>query len=144
MTQSTRATQAPPAGPDPANATTGELVQRLSTQLSEIVRGELAVARAELTSKGRKVGAGAGLAGAAAVVAAYGGGALVIAVVAALWSVLPLWASALIVGVALLVVAGVLGVLGRGQIRHATPIVPEQAAEGVRRDVEAVKGGLRR
>ncbi len=84
--QTTQGGAAPPASPegDPAAATTGELVTRLSTQLSELIRGEMALARAELTEKGKRVGAGAGLAGAAGVVALYGVGALVAAGVAAL------------------------------------------------------------
>ena len=42
--------QATPTGTslssDPANATTGELITRLSSQVSELVRGELALAKA--------------------------------------------------------------------------------------------------
>ena len=49
----------------PADATTGELVTRLSTQISELVRGELALAKAELAQKGKRAGIGAGLAGTA-------------------------------------------------------------------------------
>ena len=35
----------------PADATTGELVTRLSSQISELVRGELALAKAELARR---------------------------------------------------------------------------------------------
>jgi len=41
-------------------------------------------------------------------------------------------------------VAGVLALVGRNQIRQATPPVPEQAVEGIKRDVETVKEGIRR
>jgi hypothetical protein len=128
----------------PADASTGELVRRLSTQLSELIRGELALARAELTTKGKRIGAGAGLAGAGGVLAFYGGGALVAAAVAGLATVLSVWLAALIVGAVLLAVAGVLALVGGKQIQHAQPPVPEQAVEGLKRDVEAVKGGLQR
>src|SRR4051794_9535834 len=70
--------------PRPADASTGELVKRLSTQLSELVRGELELARAELTEKGKRAGAGAGLAGAGGVVALFGVGALIAAAIAGL------------------------------------------------------------
>jgi uncharacterized membrane protein YqjE len=138
-------TTPPGAGQAPAtDVSTGELVQRLSTQLSDLVRGELALARAELTEKGKRAGTGVGLAGAGGVLATYGGAALVAAVVAALALVLPVWAAALITGAVLLAVAGLLALMGKKQIDKATPMVPEQATAGVRRDVETVKGGLQR
>ena len=143
---------APPAGaPDPAPAgkdlsdvSTGELVGRLSAQLSELFRRELELARTELTAKGKRAGAGAGLAGAGGVVALYGVGALVAAAVAGLATVIPVWLSALIVGVVLLVVAGVLALAGRGRLRQATPPVPEQAVQGVQDDVSAVRNAVHR
>lgn len=129
---------------DVTDVSTGELVKRLSTQISELVRGELALARAELTEKGKRAGLGVGLAGGAGVIAAYAGAALVAAVIAALALVLPVWAAALITGGVLLAIAGLLALIGKKQIDKATPMVPEQATEGVRRDVETVKGGLQR
>ena len=47
--------------PDLAAASTGELVTRLSEQVSELVKGELELARTELATKARRAGAGAGL-----------------------------------------------------------------------------------
>jgi len=128
----------------PANATTGELVTRLSAQLSELVRGELALAKAELAQKGKRAGIGAGLAGAAGVLALYGVGALITTVIAALALVLPVWAAALIVAVVIFIVAGVLGLLGKNQIQRATPPVPESTVESVKRDVAAVSERIKR
>jgi uncharacterized membrane protein YqjE len=132
------------AASDPAAASTGELVTRLSTQLSELVRTELTLAKAELTQKGKRAGVGAGLAGGAGVVALYGVGALIAAVIAALALVMPVWLSALIVAILLFVVAGVLGLLGRNQIKRATPPVPEEAVENVKRDVATVSERIKR
>lgn len=129
---------------DPADLPTGELVTRLSSQVTELVRGELELARAELATKGKRAGVGAGLAGAGGVVALFGVGALVAAAVAGLATVLDVWLAALVVGVLLLVVAGVLALSGRAQLRRAVPPVPEQAVEGVGRDVDAVKEAVRR
>lgn len=134
----------PSAGTDLSGASTGELVSRLSTQLSELVRGELELARAELTAKGKRAGVGAGLAGTGGVVALFGVGTLIAAAVAALALVVPVWLSALIIGVTLLLVAGVLAVAGRGQLQRAGPAVPEQAVQGVQRDVETVKEAVHR
>lgn len=127
-----------------SDVSTGELVRRLSTQLSELFRRELELARTELTAKGKRAGAGAGLAGAGGVVALFGVGALVAAAIAGLATVVPVWLSALIIGVVLLLVAGILAFVGRGRLRRATPPVPEQAVQGVQSDVDAVRNAVHR
>jgi uncharacterized membrane protein YqjE len=127
-----------------ADSTTGELVTRLSTQISELVRSELALAKAELAEKGKRAGIGAGLAGTAGVLALYGLGALITTVIAALALFLPVWAAALIVAVLIFIVAGVLGLLGKNQIQRAGPPVPEHTVESVKRDVAAVSERIKR
>ncbi|GAA2544615.1 phage holin family protein [Pseudonocardia hydrocarbonoxydans] len=129
---------------DPEDLSTGELVTRLSAQVTELVRGELELARTELAEKGKRAGAGAGLAGAGGAVALYGLGALVAAAVAGLSLVLDVWLAALVVAVVLFVVAGVLALAGRAQIRRAVPPVPERAVDSVGRDVDTVKSAVRR
>jgi hypothetical protein len=129
---------------DLSAASTGELVQRLSTQLSELMRRELELARTELSAKGKRAGAGAGLTGAGGVVALFGFGALIASAIAGLAAVVPVWLSALIIGVVLLLVAGVLALAGRSQLRHAAPPVPEQAVQGVQEDVATVRGAVHR
>lgn len=129
---------------DAEDLSTGDLVTRMAGQVSALVRGELELARTELAEKGKRAGAGAGLAGAGGVVALYGVGALVAAAVAGLALVLDVWLAAVIVGVALLVVAGVLALAGRAQLRRAVPPVPERAVDGVARDVDTVKAAVRR
>lgn len=47
--------------------------------------------------------------------------------------------SALIVGVALLVVAGVAALVGKGRLGRAMPPVPEEAADSVKADVAEIK-----
>ena len=129
---------------DPRELPTGELVSQLSEQTSRLVRDELQLALAELKQKGKQAGIGAGLTGAAGSVALYGLGALVIAVIAALALVLPVWAAALIVGAALLGLAGVLALAGMRQVKRATPPMPEQAIASTKRDVETVKESAKR
>lgn len=136
-------TRAPSSAPDPsapaAEASTGELVARATRQISDLVRQEMALARAELADKGRHAGRGAGLFGGAGVIAWYGGAALVGAAVAGLAVVWPVWASALLIGVVLLAVAGLLAMVGRGQFRQAVPPMPGHAAESVKTDVHEIK-----
>jgi uncharacterized membrane protein YqjE len=135
-------TRNPPSGLE--EVPTGELVNRLAAQVSDLVRGELELARTELTAKGKRVGVGAGLAGAGGVLALYGLGVLIAAVVAALALVWPVWLAALVVGVVVLVVAGGLTLAGRSQLRKGTPPTPEHTVESVRDDVATVKKAVRR
>lgn len=120
--------------------TLGALVHDLTTQVPELIRSEMKLAQAELAQKGKRAGVGIGMFGAAGVVALYGGGAGVATAVIALALVLDLWLAALIVTVALLVVAGVLALVGKGQVQQATPLAPERAQAGVKEDIATVKG----
>jgi Flp pilus assembly protein TadB len=129
---------------DPAEASTGELVSRLTAQVSQLVRDELKLAQLELTAKGKKAGVGAGKFGGAGVIALYGVGALIAGGIAALALVLGVWASALIVAVVLFAVAGVLALSGKKQVQQATPPLPAEAVDGVKRDIETVKEAAHR
>jgi hypothetical protein len=124
---------------DSSHASTAELVSRLTSQVSQLIRDELRLAQLELAEKGKKAGRGAGMFGGAGVVALYGGGALIAAGIAALALVLPVWAAALIVAVALFGIAGVLALSGRRQVRQAAPPLPAEAVGEVKRDIETVK-----
>jgi uncharacterized membrane protein YqjE len=122
----------------------GELVQQLSNQTATLVRQELKLAQTELQEKGKRVGIGAGMFGGAGIVALYGVGALIAAAIIGLGTVLEPWIAAVIVGVVLLVVAGILALSGRRQVERGTPPVPEQAIESAKRDVDEVKAARAR
>jgi hypothetical protein len=131
----------PAADPD---RRVGELVAEASEQVSELLRQEMRLAVSEVGGKARHGGIGAGMFGGAGLVAVYGAGAAVAAGIAGLALVWPVWAAALAVAVVLLALAAVLALVGRGQARKATPVVPGQAIEEVKRDVSEVKERARR
>jgi uncharacterized membrane protein YqjE len=122
----------------------GELITQLSEQVSRLVREEMRLAQVEMTQKGKRAALGVGMLGGGGLVALYGIAALLAAIILALANVIPAWAAALVVGAVLLAVAGVLALLGRRQIKHAKPPVPQQAADSLRADVEEIKGRTRK
>lgn len=139
---SARSTDSPDAG-HRAEPSTGQLVTQLSTEFSELVRGELALAKAEVTHSAKQAGIGAGLFGGAGVVALYGVGALVAAAILALALVVDAWLAALIVAVVLFVVAGVFALVGKKQVSGATPPV-EKTTASLKADVETLKESAHR
>ncbi|MCM0677209.1 phage holin family protein [Micromonospora phytophila] len=122
---------------------TAELVQRATEQVSRLVRDELALARAELTQKGKHAGIGIGLFGGGGALALYGLGALVATAILLLDLVLPAWAAALIVAVVLFAMAGVLALVGKKQVSQAVPPVPAAAVRSVRADVDTVTAAVK-
>lgn len=124
-------------------SSTGELVSRLSEQVSTLVKDELTLARAELVEKGKRAGRGAGLLGGTAVLALYGVGALIATAILLLDLVWPAWLAALVVAVVIFLIAGVLALIGRKEVKQATPPLPEAAKESVAADVDAVKTAVK-
>ena len=124
---------------DLRDRSTAELVRHLTEQVSTLVREEVGLARQEIRQKGKRAGAGAGALSMAAVLALYGGGGLLAAVTLGIAQALRPWLAALIVGVALLALAGMAAVVGRASIRRSVPPVPKQAMDSVREDVDTVR-----
>jgi hypothetical protein len=133
----------PPPG-DLSDASTGELVSRLTDQISRLVRDEARLAQAEVTRKAKRLGIGAGLFGGAGLMGFFGLAVLIAAAVLALDLVLPAWLAAVIVAVVLFAVAGVLALIGKKDVAAGSPPVPTQAIAGVQADIAAVKDGVRR
>lgn len=124
-----------------ADPSTGELVSRLSSELSQLVRDELRLAQLEVTGKAKKAGIGAGMFGAAGLLALYGGGVLIATVILALALALDAWLAALIVAAVLLAAAGVAALLGKKRVQEAAPPVPSRAMDSVKRDIDTVRHG---
>jgi hypothetical protein len=129
---------------DTGDASTADLVKLATEQISRLVRDELQLARAEMSGKARRFGTGAGYFGVAGLVALYGVAALIATVILLLALVLPAWAAALIVAVVLLAVGGVLALVGRGQLRRASPPTPEETLGSVRADVQTLTEAVRK
>ena len=122
---------------------TSELVQKASEQISRLVKDEIALAKAELTEKGKHAGIGVGLFGGGGVLALYGVGALFATLIIVLDIWLPLWAAALIITVVLFASAGILALLGKKQVTQAVPPEPSAAIASAKADVDEVKQAIK-
>ena len=131
-----------PARPG-TDQSTSELVQKASEQISRLVKDEIALAKAELTEKGKHAGIGVGLFGGGGVLALYGVGALIATLIIVLNLFLDLWLAALIVTVVLFAAAAVLALLGKKQVTKAVPPEPSDAIASAKADVDEVKHAIK-
>lgn len=129
-----------PTTRDPSIA---ELLGDLSQQTSRLVRDEMRLAQKEFARSAKHAGVGAGLFGTAGLLAFSAFAVVIVAAVAALSLVLPLWAAALIVAAVLLAAAGVAALIGRAQTKRVPPPVAE-SVESVKLDVQEVRSARER
>jgi uncharacterized membrane protein YqjE len=120
-----------------------ELLGRLSDQTATLVREELDLAKAELTTKGKRAGIGAGMFGAAGLFGLYALGAFSAFVILLLSKAMTAWVAALIVTAVYGAIAGVLALTGKTKVQASTPPVPEQTVETVKQDVDLTKQRVR-
>lgn len=121
------------------DSTLTELVERLSHDARELVRAELALARAELVAAARRLGLAAALVAVGALCGLAALGALTATAIIALANVLPAWAAALIVAVALAALAGSMVVAGVVVGRRSMPPAPAETLESIKEDVSWLK-----
>ena len=115
------------------------LVRSLVADLILLARREADLIKIELKHKASTAGVGAGLIAAAAVIGWFGVATLIAAAVLAMAIVLPPWAAALLVGVALFVIAAALILAGRAKIRAATPLTPDRSLDAAQEDIAWIR-----
>jgi len=124
---------------DIADMSLGQLVGQVTSDLSTLMRQEIALAKAEVTAEAKKAGKGAGMLGGAG----YAGHLTVLflsfALAFALGSVIPLGWSSLIVALIWGVIAAVLAISGRKKLKDVNP-KPERTIDTVREVPSALKG----
>ncbi|MEU5157633.1 phage holin family protein [Glycomyces sp. NPDC021274] len=122
----------------------GEIVGDLTSQVAHLARVEAQLAAREIGDKAKQGAFGGGMFALAGVTAIYGGAALALAAGIALALVWPAWLAALVMGVALLAVAGIFALVGRAKLREALPPVPDETMEHAREDARALRGRMDR
>ena len=139
-----RAVVRPGRSPEVSGLSTPQLLQRLSEQTKSLVGQELNLAKLELGAKAKSAGAGAGVLAGAAVLGYFAVMVLLAAAVLGLAHAVPDWAAALIVAGVLLLIAVILGLLGKSRLTKALPPAPAQTIESTKADLAAVKAAASR
>jgi uncharacterized membrane protein YqjE len=128
----------PPGGrPDQVSMddSVGQLVSQLTTDLGELTRQELALAKAELRAEAKKAGKGAGMLGGAAFAGWMVALFLSLTVMWALDEAMDLIWAALIVAAIWAVVAAVLATTGRKRLQEVNP-KPDQTVDSLKEDAK--------
>src|SRR5437868_903671 len=123
----------------PQNGGLGGAAKSVAEHASAIARLEVELAGLELKAKVAVLGVGIGMVVGAAVFSLFMLGFLLATLAAGLETFLPTWLSLLIVALVAGAVAAVLGVIGIGRIKKATPPMPEQAIREAKLTTEAIK-----
>lgn len=116
---------------DLAHQPVTDVLHRATEDSKVLIGEELQLARSELTSKAKTAGKGAGLLGAAGVVAIFAVLALTAGFILGLALVIPPWAAALVVAIVYGVIAGTLALAGRKQVQAAAPFIPERTVRSL-------------
>lgn len=111
---------------------TGELVKELFSEAQHLIRGEVALAKAEVRHEAKKVGRGAGALGAAGLLGHGAFLAFTAGLVLLLGTFMPWWLGALIVAAGYGVAAAVLGKSGVEKIKAVHP--PERTIQSLKED----------
>jgi hypothetical protein len=125
------------------NRSTSELIRDLSEQSTQLIRQEVALARAELAQKGAQAGFGIGLFGGAGILSLYGLAALTASGILLLSTAMKAWIAALIIAGGILIVAGAAALVGKARLRGAAPPLPEATIETAKQDVETIRASIR-
>jgi hypothetical protein len=120
----------------------GELFSELANETSTLVRQEIDLATTELTSKATYAGKQASLVAAGAALGLVGLLALVAALVLGLGTVMALWVSALLVGLAISAIAAAVAVKGIGALRRMN-LKPEHTMESLQENKSWVQRQIR-
>lgn len=116
------------------------LVTDIPHLITQLVRAELELLKAELVSKLKATGIGVGLFIISISLVLLASLLLVFAGVFALSLVVPLWAAALIVAGAVLVAALIIAVVGGAVMGGAKAPRPSATIESIREDIRVIRG----
>ena len=123
---------------DRESASFAELIQNIVSDVQGLVRSEIRLAKTEFKEDATATGRASSLLVGGTILAVYAIGFLLLTVVYALATAMSNWLAALIVGVVVAIVAGILMMVGYQRIKQVN-FKPEQTVDSIKEDVEWVK-----
>lgn len=130
------------AGDRYRNRSATDVIKDIVANLQEIVRSEARLARAEIREESAKLLNASRLLLLGGFVGIYAAGFILLSLVYGLSSIVAPWIAALLVGVLLAAISGVMVISGRGRLKDFTP-KPEKTIETVKENIEWIKGQTR-
>jgi uncharacterized membrane protein YqjE len=128
----------PKEGGNMAGRPVSEVLKDIISNVQEIIRAEVRLAKTEIKEETGKAWTGARMLLIAGIVGLYGAGFVLLGIVYALSGLMPPWLAALGMGLVLSIVAYVLLNKGRSELKHVSP-KPEKAIQNVKENVEWMK-----
>jgi uncharacterized membrane protein YqjE len=125
----------PPYDQPGSDQSLGDLFGNLTSDLSELVRSEMELARVEIREEAAKAGRAAGLLGAGGLIAYLGLGLMAMAAAWGLAEVVDAGWAFLIVGVVIATIGAALVMKGRDQLGDVQP-VPGETVETLKEDAQ--------
>jgi uncharacterized membrane protein YqjE len=127
--------------PESAEKSLGEIVGEVSQKASLLVREEIELAKAEVTTKVTRIGKGVAAFGAAAFIALLG---LIFVFHTLAWGIadwfsFKIWVGYGITTILLFVFAGIAAMLGLRFVKRGSPPVPEMAIEEAKKTRESLE-----
>ena len=121
-----------------------DVLTNIGDDLGRLVRGEIALLKAEVRENATKVGTGVGMFGGAGLAGFFALEFLLLALLFGLTAAgLQTWLAALVVGVALAAVAGFLALRGKKSVSSAS-VMPVETMQQIKNDAAALKADVQR
>ena len=127
--------------PDTAEKSLGEIVGEVSQKASLLVREEIELAKAEVTTKATRIGKGVAAFGVAGFVALLG---LIFVFHTLAWGIadwfgFKIWVGYGIVTIGLFLLAGLAALIGMRLVKRGSPPTPEMAIEEAKKTRESIE-----
>lgn len=119
----------------------GQIIADITREFSDLLRDEMALAKAEFNQALKKIITGAILLVIGSVLATTGLNALVASAILGLADTWAPWLAALVVGLAIIVIGGLLAMAGIRSF-SAAELMPDRTVRTLKEDAQAVKEGV--
>lgn len=120
----------------------GVLVGKVANHAVRLARAEISSAKDETIKKTKELGVGIGLIAAAVVLSLFILGFFFLALFFAYANIMSSWLAAIVTALTIAVVATILALMGKKNLKKGAPPAPTETVESVKEDVHTMKEAL--